>query len=761
MLSSALAFLAGICLLLCCHELPGAGWLSLIAATALLGWSWPPLRWPALAAAGFCWVGWHAAQLSLIQLPDSLEARDVQVRGQVVGLPQQLAQGHLRLRFRVDSVHNRNGWRDLVLPARLNWYRDAPAMRPGERWQLQVRLKAAHGLANPGGFDYECWLFAHGLRATGYVRKSPANRLIETRGVSPLQRLREHLSAHLKGLDLGAPQRALLRALTLGDRGGMSSEQWQLLQHTGTSHLLAISGLHVGLVATLVFVLVERLWSRLGGAHICAAPRAAALAAMAAALAYALLAGFQVPAQRALVMISAWAVSILLTGRARPWPVFGLALWLVLLLDPLSVLGAGFWLSFTAVALILYLSQGRHGRGNRFAHLWAAQLGLVAGLTPLLWLWFQQASLSAPLANLIAIPWVSFLVVPVLLLGLLLLPVSQPLADGLFHLAAMSLDGLWVFLQRLDFGSLASWPAPPLTVAALVLFCAGLLAVLLPVGTGVRLVAVVMLLPGLAVSPSRPAAGDLWVTLLDVGQGLAVVVETHRHLLVYDTGPAFPGGFDSGASVLVPFLHHRGYDRVDRLVISHADNDHSGGGASLFQQLPVYSVHSGEPGTIRWAYAKACRAQPGWQWDGVRFEYLPTTGIRGNNASCVLKITPGDGRGVLLPGDIEHRIETELVDNHARQLGARVLVAPHHGSRTSSGARFIRAVNPDWVLFATGYRNRFGFPRPDVVARYAAAGTHCLDTARAGAIVVSIETGHAVRVEPWRPHHRQLWRDPG
>jgi len=761
MLPSALAFLAGICLLLCWHDLPGAGCLSLITAMALPGYLWRALRWPAIAAAGFCWAGWHAAQLSLIQLPDSLEAQDLQVRGRVVGLPEQLAQGRLRLGFRVETVRSGTGWRDLVLPARLNWYRNAPAMHPGERWQLQVRLKAAHGVANPGGFDYERWLFAHGFRVTGYVRKSPANRLIEAAEASGLQRLREHLSAHLKGLDLAAPQRALLRALTLGDRGGMSSGQWKLLQHTGTSHLMAISGLHVGLVASLVFLLVECLWSRLGGAPVCAAPRAAALMAMAAALAYALLAGFQVPAQRALVMIWAWAVSILLTGRARPWPVFGLALWLVLLLEPLSVLSAGFWLSFTAVALILYLSQGRHGRRNRFAHLLTTQLGLVAGLTPLLWLWFQQASLSAPLANLVAIPWVSFLVVPVLLLALVLLPVSPPLADGLFHLAAISLDGLWGFLRLFDLGPLVSWSAPPLTVAALLLFSAGLLAALLPAGTGVRLVAVVMLLPGLAVSPSRPAAGDLWMTLLDVGQGLAVVVETRRHLLVYDTGPAFPGGFDSGASVLVPFLHHRGYRRVDRLVISHGDNDHSGGGASLFEQLPVYSVHSGEPGTIQWAYAKSCRAQPGWQWDGVRFEYLPTDGSHGNNASCVLKITVADGRGVLLPGDIEHRIEAELVNSHAEQLSARVLVAPHHGSRTSSGATFIHAVDPDWVLFATGYRNRFGFPRPDVVARYAAAGAHWLDTARAGAIAVRIETGRAVRVEAWRPAHRQLWRDTG
>jgi competence protein ComEC len=285
-----------------------------------------------------------------------------------------------------------------------------------------------------------------------------------------------------------------------------------------------------------------------------------------------------------------------------------------------------------------------------------------------------------------------------------------------------------------------------------------MLAILLPAATGVRGVAVLLLLPLLTATPERPAPGDLWLTLLDVGQGLSVVVETHRHVLVYDAGPAYPGGFDSGTSVVLPFLRARGYRHLDRLIISHADNDHSGGAAAVYRQLPVASVHSGEVQRLGWVQAADCRRQPAWRWDGVRFEYLTTVAAgTGNNASCVVKITTADGRGVLLPGDIEQSVENALLDTRRAQLAARVLVAPHHGSRTSSSAAFIAAVHPDWVLFATGYRNRFGFPKADVVARYAAIGSRRVDTASDGAISVRIDAGQAVRVRCRRRQHRRIW----
>jgi competence protein ComEC len=693
-----------------------------------------------------------------MQLPADLESRDLEVRGQVTGVPERVSPKRLRLPFRIDAWRDGDDWQHAVLPVRLAWYRDAEPMQAGERWQLRVRLKRPHGLANPGGFDYQRWLFAHAIRATGYIRTGPGNERLATSDAAPWQSLRARLSAHFQQLDQPAQQRALLRALALGDRAGMSRDQWQVLQRTGTSHLLAISGLHVGLVASLVFGLAGLGWRRLGGARYWPAPRAAALAAMLAALLYALLSGFQVPAQRATLMIWMWMGAILAGAGAQPRQVLGLALLATLLHTPLAALTAGFWLSYGAVTLILYLCLGRHGNTGRLRRTLHVQLGLVAGLTPLLWLWFQQAAPAAPLANLVAIPWVSLLVVPPLLLAVALLPLSPGLADALLSLTGLSLQGLWRFLQWLDFGGAALWPAPPVGVAGLALFSLGLLVLLLPAACGVRVLASLLALPVFMAGAPRPAPGDLRLTLLDVGQGLAAVVETRHHLLVYDTGPAWPGGFDSGSRVLVPFLRQRGYRRLDRLVVSHADTDHSGGAHALYRAMPAASIHAGEPSGIPWATAVDCRQSPGWQWDGVSFTYL-AAGRRaaGNNASCVLKVTASDGRSVLLPGDIESGVETALVAEHRDRLAADVLVAPHHGSATSSGRGFIAAVDPSWVLFATGYRNRFGFPRPAVVERYRAAGARLLDTAAAGAIDVRIKAGHRLRVQGWRRRHPRLW----
>ncbi len=759
MLPSALAFLAGICVLLRVERLPDWEVLAMLALGLLPAWYWRRRlsRWPLLLLAGFCWAGWQVTASLALQLPSELEGQDLEVRGRIMALPERLPAGHLRLRFLVQSWRRGAHWRAMTLPARLNWYRDAPRMHAGEHWQLRVRLKRAHGLANPGGFDYERWLFAQGIRATGYVRGQAGNRRLNNRAPAPWGRLRAAASRHLQQLDLPPGQGALLRALALGDRAAISVRQWQLLQHTGTSHLMAISGLHVGLVATLVFAVIERLWRWLGGARWFPAPRVAALAAVLAALGYALLSGFQVPAQRATVMIGVWMGAILVTGEARPWRVLGVALWMILLYRPLTVLSAGFWLSFGAVATLLFLSLGRYGRLARLRQVLWLQLGLVGALTPLLWLWFQQASLSAPLANLIAVPWVSLLVVPPLLLALLVLPLWPGFADALLSLSGLSLHGVWRFLQVLDVGSAGQWLAPPASVAGLVLFTLGLLVWLLPAASGLRPLGALLVLPALSASAPRPAPGDIWLTLLDVGQGLAVMVQTQRHVLVYDAGPAFPGGFDSGSRILAPLLRQRGYRRLDRLVISHSDNDHSGGGRALYRQFPA-RVDAGEPAAIDWTGARACRGQPAWQWDGVSFRYLSSAAPHtGNNASCVLKITPPDGRGILLPGDIAKDVEAALVDAYPERLAARILIAPHHGSATSSSPAFVAAVRPAWVLYATGYRNRFGFPRPEVVSRYRAAGVRGLDTAAAGAVSVRIEAGQPIRVRGLRQRRARLW----
>jgi competence protein ComEC len=380
------------------------------------------------------------------------------------------------------------------------------------------------------------------------------------------------------------------------------------------------------------------------------------------------------------------------------------------------------------------------------------------GLTPLLWLWFQQISLTAPLANLVAIPWVGLLVVPLLLAGVVCLPFSSMLADWLLGLSAQLLAVLWWLLQRLADLPVGLWQTPAASGLWMLLFALGVTAALLPRALSLMPLSLLLAATIFKLQAERPEHGEVWFSLLDVGQGLAAVLETQHHVLVYDSGPAFAGGFNTGEAVIVPFLIQRGYRHVDRLIISHADNDHIGGARAVFERLNVLSVQSGEAGAIDWARASPCRSGYHWLWDGVRFDYLaPFEREQGNNSSCVLRVQAANGQFLLLPGDIERKIEQRLVRQRLQQLSADVLVAPHHGSRTSSSTAFVRAVKPDYVLFPVGYRNRFGFPRPEVVARYRAIGAELFDTARSGALQLRIGGGEPLRIVAHRWFSKRYW----
>ncbi len=758
MLYSVLAFLAGVCLFQTLGALPAQQGYWLGALLPLVALRRRGLRAAGVAAAGFLWCWWHACQLLGHALPAQLEGRDLLVQGTVQGLPEQPAADRLRFRFGVQRYLTAGGWQELSLPARISWYRQAPELRAGQHWQLLLRLKRPHGLANPAGFDYQRWLFAQGIRATGYVRAAGDNRRLPGGRAGWVQSWRSYLSARIAAAAGSEDSAGLLAALGVGERSGMSRQQWEVLRNTGTSHLMAISGLHVGLVATLVFALTRRCWSRWGDTLRWPAPAVAAVTAMAAALVYALLAGFQVPAQRALIMVWLWMLSRIWCGKAAAWRVWGAALWVVLLLDPLAVLSAGFWLSFGAVAWILYLTLGRCGPVSAVRSIVLLQAALVLGLTPLLWLWFHQVSVIAPLANLLAIPWVSFLVVPVLLVALVSLPLVPPLGELLLRISEQLLVWLWYLLEWLSAIPGNLLPMPALPGPLLALFALGLVCLLAPRAVPLRAVGLLLILPGVVTRPERAGPGDVWLTLLDVGQGLAAVVETRSRVLVYDAGPAFRQGLDSGESVVVPFLQQRGWRRVDRLVISHSDNDHLGGGGAVFRGQDVQRVQSGEPGSIGWARSSPCRAGEQWEWDGVGFEYLaPLADAAGNNASCVLRIQSAGGRVLLLPGDVERRVEKQLVARRPERLAADVLVVPHHGSRTSSTPEFVRAVRPGYALFAVGYRNRFGFPRTEVVQRYLEVGATVLDTAQSGAIQLRLEAGKALQAVRARIRGRRYW----
>ena len=756
----ALAFLAGVLLSLQLPALPERHWLwaGLLGLPWLLRGPWP-LRLAAGLAAGMAWTMWQAHLLAANPLPAALEGRDLQVQGHIAGLPE-LRQRGVRFLFEVEDMRlDGETWQG-PRRLRLAWYQNPPALNAGERWRLTVRLKRAHGFANPGGMDYERWLFRQGIGATGYVRAQGNQRLGATKYAHVLAQWRQQLRDSLRASLSGSPFAGIVLALTVGDRSGMDPQQWQRLTATGTNHLMAISGLHIGLVAGLVFLSIRGLWRWLPLLPLyLPAPQAAALASLLAGLLYAALAGFAIPTQRALIMLAVVLLGVLCRRSLAPGQGLALALLLVLLWDPLAAVSAGFWLSFAAVAAIFYTMGGRLRPGGWWWRWGRVQVVLALALLPLLLNLFQQASLVAPLANLLAVPWMSLLVIPPALLGTALVVFWPGLAQPLLQLAELALQGLWWLLGWLAGLPFAVWHQSMGSGWVLAATVFGVIWLLAPRGLPGRALGLVWLAPLLLLRPERPAPGEAWLHLLDVGQGLAAVVQTHRHDLVFDTGPRFSADFDAGEAVILPFLRQRGIDALDRLIVSHGDNDHLGGAASLRRALPVADVLSSVPGKL--PGARACRAGQRWLWDEVYFEILnPDAAMArrgGNDASCVLRVSNAGG-ALLLTGDIEARAERHLLTRPA-PLAAQLLVAPHHGSLTSSTAAFIDAVAPRWVLFPVGYRNRFAFPRPQVVARYRKRNIGILDSATSGMISVRLARTGVQPPVSYRHSQPRFWRN--
>lgn len=727
---------------------------------------------------GFSWAAWRAELRLADALPLAWEGRDIELSGVVAALPQRFERGE-RFVFDVETVATTTA----RAPGRiiLSWYHawddgesddvDAPAvapraLQPGERWRFTVRLKRPHGNANPHGFDYEAWLLERGIRATGTIRASaPATRLavFVWRPIYFVERLRAGVRERFLSELPQAPYVGVLTALAVGDQRAIPSEQWQVFNRTGITHLVSISGLHVTMIAFLAAALTGCLWRRNGRLlRRLPAQKAALLAGWLAAAAYAMLAGFEVPAQRTLYMLGAVALTLYSGRHLGVSRILLLALLVVLAADPWAVLATGFWLSFGAVALLLYVGGGRLAGGRsdgrqEFRGRWlaglrqwgVAQWAVSLGSLPLLLLFFQQFSLVSPLANALAIPLVSFVITPLALLYALL---SWP---PLLHLDHWLLSLLMRLLEWL-----ADWPvwqqAAPLPWSV-PLAVAGVAWLLLPRGFPARWLGLVLLLPVLTATPPRPPPGAAWVDVLDVGQGAAIVVRTAGHTLLYDTGPSYGGEADAGRRVVVPYLRALGVRRLDALLVSHRDKDHAGGMASVRAELAVNRFLSSMPDVG----AEACRAGQAWEWDEVRFTVLHPdasayTGRSGssNNMSCVLNVASA-GASLLLTGDIETADERRLLARLDGQLHSDVLLVPHHGGRGSSSAEFVAATRPGHAIFSAGYRNPFGHPRPDVAARYAANGSRLWRTDGDGALRVRL-AGDAT-VEAYRGVHARYW----
>ncbi|AFJ02437.1 hypothetical protein Q7C_1287 [Methylophaga frappieri] len=747
MVYSAIAFLLGCIGILQFSSSPG--WpVWAVAVVILLSALRYRQYWLVAFIAGCLWAGMQTQSRLADQLSSDQSGKDVTITGYIADIPQ-VENQRLRFLFEPDPHFN------LANKIRLNWY-FPPAKKPrtGEYWRLTVRLKSPRGMHNPGGFDYEGWLFQQAIGATGYIREpDTAERLARAPSW--------HLSAFREGLlqDLqtatSRQHQALIEGLTLGVRDNMTAQQWQTLRHTGTAHLLAISGLHIGLAAMFGFFIGAGLWRIMPTACLrLPARQIGAIFALIFALFYTLLAGMSVPSQRALIMISVAMLAILCRQRFRSSHLLALSLILVLLVDPLAVMGAGFWLSFAAVGIILYVSQYRHPR-PRF-HWLGIHVWIALGLTPLLLLFFQSSSIISPVANLLAVPLVSLIVVPLLLAASLLRMLSDSLGNYLFELADLALTGLWKWLTWLAELPAAHWQVPVLPEWIIIFTTLAVTLLLAPKGLPHRWLGLLFLLPLSTYSAPRPEPGEFWFALLDVGQGLSAVVITQQHTLVFDTGPAF-GDFNTGDAVVKPYLQYLGRNQIDKLIISHGDNDHIGGAQALMTTLSVTDILSSVPEKL--TPARSCEAGQSWQWDGVNFDMLyPSKGDDGssNDRSCVLKVGNANGQ-LLLTGDIEAISEHRLVKRFGSQLAASVLVVPHHGSRSSSTAAFIDAVSPDIALFANGFANRFGFPAAQVKQRYAKRHILTWQTANSGALLLRFDAQSDRRPVEWRRHQRRLW----
>lgn len=765
MSGSFVAFACGVILLYTFPVVPPLKWLIVALLSVLYGaFALPSRRLSTLALlfawllVGLTWSSWHASGRLQQVFPTELEGEVVEVSGYLCEIPTEGSFNSLRFSFCVTRWHLPEGsvGKNTTFPGkiRLAWYgRDGQSL-PGHRLRLKVSLKRPHGAINPAGFRYETWLYRKGFRATGTIRGVDSDESVPCNLHCDYMAWRQQLADSVAAIMGEARHYPLVSSLLIGYRGEMTPGHWEVLKATGTIHLVAISGLHLGLIALGAGFLVRKLLLWVPGSIL--TPRHGRylvyVSVALASIAYSLAAGFTVPTRRALVMVlvAGWVV---VHGRqVSPWQGLVLALFLVLLTDPFSPLDQGFWLSFGAVTVLVLVFSRRLSSPGWGGALALAQVAVFAGLWPVLAALGQGQPVSGLLANVFAIPWVSAVVMPVLMSGaalVWLLPQSQAWVLGSYDLV---LGVLWSMLEWLS--SLDLPIGNPGVPAALGVAVLAILSLVVP-SSRMRLVIIMLAVPWLLLPRLEVLNENRWVEVpevwvWDVGQGLSLLVRHQDQVLLYDTGPSIPGVFSAVESVLVPNLASLGVSSIDTLVVSHGDSDHAGGLPRLFATLPVAQVIAGEPDRVSARSGEAgpvpelCR--PGlvrhigeltlslWRNPGV------TTATDSNDTSCVVTVTSPDGTvEVVLPGDISEDVESRMPAQRPfsewPHTGAfRVVLAPHHGSKTSSSRPWVQWLDPDLVIYSAGYRHRFGHPHPSVVDRYRLAGSEQLNTAYSGAI---------------------------
>ncbi len=751
-----LSVCGGIALIAFLPHFPSSFWVTisllLIVGSCWLAWRWDRREFLLLAgiAVGCSWGIYYGHRLHNALLPIQWEQKHITVAGYISSLPnEEHGDGLTRQRFifRVNSSSPHLTIHRLYL----NWYNSQRSVRVGEYWDFTVKLKRPHGLANPGGYDYHAWLLQRGIHARGTIQEGHYTRCCAWQGTIHQWRgaLRDRIRQSIGHLE----HHSLIIALAMGDRSAISPAQWGILQQTGISHLIAISGLHIGLVSLLGYFIIFNITRLLSPAHHSYPSQIYGLCgAVIAALAYSAIAGFSLPTQRALIMLAAISVGKLSRRKIRFDLSLSIALCGVLLHSPLAIRSVEFWLSFTATAVLIYSIHSHH----HFLYKWLrAQLLVSTALVIPLMTFLHQVPLNTIACNFIAIPLISFFVLPGVLVASSIAWVTPTFATELLYGCHLLLDGLWRILQWVPT---FMWIHPPVPVTILLWAALGITLLIVATGFPARYLGLFFCLPFLAPLPPTHHA-QLEVVVLDVGQGLSVFIATPNHYFLYDTGAYFSETFDIGKSVIVPYLRYRGINHLDGMLLSHNDNDHIGGAQQVLQQIRTshlwYSSPLPELSSLA-THHDLCRQGLQWEWDGVLFHILHPSGYRWrqeNNRSCVLLIETQDVR-ILLPGDIEAWGEYSLLAHHPHLQPVDILLAPHHGSVTSSSPSLIQKLRPRYVVYSAGYRNAFNHPHPIVRQRYHKSIN--LITADTGALSFIIDQ-HGVLLPP-RAHRHQAWR---
>ncbi len=735
---------------------------------------------------GFVYTGWYIhSNVSALDWQNR-EATDIRVTGTVASIPE-LSDKRQRFDFTIDAIHT-----DVKLEKRfagkvkLSWYQVKSRVKIGQHWQFEVRLKKPNGSLNPGGFDYEKWLYQNRILATGYVRHSKFNRPVQRNNsvLLSVTTLRQQIAATLDSILQNYPYKGLVKALTLGIKSDIEHNQWKTFIDTGTNHLIAISGLHIGLMASITWMFVFWLW-RLSSFLNSFVPAfyIASGSAFLMACFYAALAGFAIPTQRALIMLG---VIFLVAGFKRELPVSYIllyALLTVLLVDPLASLSPGFWLSFTAVAIIFFSVSNRiYNRStfiNSLVNTILMQWRIFIGLIPVMAIFMHQFSLIAPVANFIAIPLMSLVIVPLTLLASMMGIIYEPFSAALFVILQWPIKWLLVWLDWVNFPILSEtgmtnsnmvWYLGDPGWFIIMLSMLGSVWLLMPKSIPGRWLGVLLFLPALLHSADKIEPGNVQMTVLDVGQGLAVIIRTANHTLLYDTGDKYSEAFNFADQVIIPFARISAISHFDKVIISNGDKDHAGSINEILATFNVETLYTSEPDRLvvnQDKFSKniiTCAQGQSWEWDDVKFQFLAPVAekkyYKSNNRSCVLQLTLTSGQSFLLTGDIEKVAEKQLLADYP-ELEADVLLVPHHGSKTSSSMNFISQLKPEIAVFSYGYRNRFHFPAKTILKRYQSMNIKLFNTTNGALDINSNISNNSWTIKQYRYSNRHFWhREP-